>query len=344
MDRYEFGNVFQRDGKDRGIPELHRESVGEKSPTEYLPIASLLPADSPRLSGEDADHIRMLASVDSKLPPILVHRSTMRIIDGMHRLGAAQLRNETMIEVRFFDGSEDEAFVLAVKANIAHGRPLSLADRSMAAERIITSHPAWSDRAIAASAGLGAKSVAEIRARIAGSADGPDQIKARIGRDGRVRPLDHSEGRLKAAEIIREKPGASLREIARDSGVSPATALDVRKRLERGADPVPPPRRSLREAPKPRARRFESDQAAAEHNLINMLQGLKSDPSLRFTESGRATLRWTLSRAVLPGEWSEHFNNVPTHCAYLLATVARQCANQWLQIADDLDQQTTKTA
>ena len=118
----------------------------------------------------------------------------------------------------------------------------------------------------------------------------------------------------------------------------------VRKRLERGADPVPPARRSLREAQKPRARRFESDQAAAEHNLIDMLQGLKSDPTLRFTESGRAILRWTLARTVLPGEWSEHFNNVPTHCAYVLASVARQCANQWLQIADNLDQQTTKTA
>lgn len=95
----------------------------------------------------------MLAAVEAKLPPIIVHRATMRVIDGMHRLAAAKLRNDETIEVRFFEGTEQEAFVLAVKANISHGRPLSLTDRTSAAERIIVSHPAWSDRAIAVAAG-----------------------------------------------------------------------------------------------------------------------------------------------------------------------------------------------
>src|SRR5215204_7137150 len=71
---------------------------------QLVPVRSLLPADSPRQAGVDLEHTRMLAGIDERLPPIIVHRSTMRVIDGAHRLGAALLRGDEMIEVRFFDG------------------------------------------------------------------------------------------------------------------------------------------------------------------------------------------------------------------------------------------------
>src|SRR2546421_3267487 len=74
---------------------------GPAARTHRVPVRSLLPADSPRLNGEDAEHIRVLAAVEAKLPPILVHRASMRVIDGMHRLGAARLRNEETIDVQF---------------------------------------------------------------------------------------------------------------------------------------------------------------------------------------------------------------------------------------------------
>src|SRR5947207_6223921 len=102
--------------------------------TTWLPVGSVLVADSPRLAGADVDHIRMLAGVDAKLPPIIVHCPSLRIIDGTHRLGAALLRGDDTIEARLFDGSEHEAFLLAVKENITHGLPLSLPDRMAAAE------------------------------------------------------------------------------------------------------------------------------------------------------------------------------------------------------------------
>src|SRR4051794_13870261 len=93
--------------------------------TERVPLAALQPADSPRQSGEDDEHIRVLAESATRLPPIIVHRATMRVIDGMHRVGAAQLRGDETIEARFFDGTSQEAFILAVRSNITHGRPLS---------------------------------------------------------------------------------------------------------------------------------------------------------------------------------------------------------------------------
>jgi hypothetical protein len=66
---------------------------------ESVPILRLAPADSPRLLGEDAEHVRMLADAGTDLPPILVHRRTPRVIDGMHRLRAAHLRGDTHIAV-----------------------------------------------------------------------------------------------------------------------------------------------------------------------------------------------------------------------------------------------------
>jgi hypothetical protein len=126
---------------------------------------------------------------------------------------------------------------VAVEANVTHGLPLSLADRRAAAERIVTSHPHLSDRAIARTAGLGAKAVAAIRRRVAETADGP-QLQAGVGRDGKVRPLNSLEGRSRAAERLAERPEASLREVARLAGISPATVSDVRRRLAAGEIPA----------------------------------------------------------------------------------------------------------
>jgi hypothetical protein len=47
--------------------------------------ASLKAGDTPRLEGENLEHIKTLAEVEASWPPILVHRQTMRVIDGMHR-------------------------------------------------------------------------------------------------------------------------------------------------------------------------------------------------------------------------------------------------------------------
>jgi ParB-like chromosome segregation protein Spo0J len=302
-----------------GESEVRHHLLDASSPPELVLVALLLPADSPRQKGENIEHTRMLASMEVKLPPIVVHRSTMRVIDGMHRLGAARMRGDEKIEVRFFDGSDHEAFVLAVELNIAHGLPLSRADRTRAAERIIASHPTWSDRAVAAAAGLGARTVGNLRQQVqAGS-----EIKARMGRDGRVRPLDHTEGRVRASEIIRSRPDASLREIARDAGVSPSTARDVRQRIQRGEDPVQQVRTVVG--------------SPVESGLASMLRGLKRDPALRLTESGRSVLRWIFSRAIRMEEWRDVSENVPPHCTYILADVARQCAEEWLQIANDLE-------
>src|SRR3954464_4429872 len=131
-------------------------------------IGTLSTGASPRISGVDPEHVEALAAAQNPLPPITVHRSTGRIIDGLHRLRAVEIRGQQKIAVQYFDGDAADAFVLAVESNVTHGLPLTTADRKHAAARIIASHPQWSDRVIASVSGLAPGTVAEIRRRAPG--------------------------------------------------------------------------------------------------------------------------------------------------------------------------------
>ncbi|GAB2701083.1 transcriptional regulator [Kitasatospora kifunensis] len=333
-------------------------------------ISALLPGESPRSDGRDEEHIARLAELEAPLPPILVDRRSMRVIDGMHRVLAAVSKGQQTIRVEFFEGSSEDAFLRAVEANVSHGLPLSHADRRVAAERIVASHPHLSDRAIARSAGLGAKAVAAIRRS---STEVAGRLNARVGRDGKVRPLNSLEGRQKAAELLTEHPQASLREVARLAGISPATVSDVRRRLACGEPPAPAqpepavaceatvasepavacepvvdpgplkgaddcaaPTRSARQRAVRRMRLVRSDPAA-------VLEKLVRDPSLRHKEEGRQLLRLLQQNARDNREWSELTAVVPAHCGALVVDLARKCAETWLEFAQELDERMRST-
>ncbi|WP_237524869.1 transcriptional regulator [Streptomyces sp. SID5643] len=285
----------------------------------------------------------------------------MRVIDGMHRLLAALVRGQATIDVEFFEGTTEDAFLRAVEANIAHGLPLTHADRRAAATRIIASHPQMSDRAIARASGLGAKAVAAIRRR---SSDAVPQLNARIGRDGRVRPLSSVEGRWRAAELMAENPQASLRQVARIAGISPATASDVRKRIQSGELPAPvrPETTKTPDTPQPPPPTHDTNTTHDTHtdathtttpprttpfghnrkpkpappDPATVLDKLLRDPSLRLKEEGRHLLRLLQQNAT--AEWNHLTAAVPPHCGELVGTLARQYAATWLEFAEDLDQ------
>lgn len=304
-------------------------------------IAALEYADSPRLAGESIDHIRTLASVGTELPPIVVHRQTMRVIDGMHRVRAAVMNNRRDIEVRFFDGSERDAFILAVRANTGHGLPLSLAEREAATCRIVKSHPEWSDRAIAEVTGLAPTTVARIRNRIT---EVTAQPAARVGKDGRVRPINGAAGRRAASQLIAARPDASLRQIAEMAGISPATAKDVRERMRRGDDPVPHSQSmaECRRGGTDVAERTDTEtreRLRQQHRMDRMttiIQRLRRDPALRMTDQGRQLLRWLNLHIVIDKEWDGLEPAIPPHCAMLVADLATICADEWTGIAKDL--------
>lgn len=357
-------------------PLLLAKSIG---PVELVRIEELLPADSPRIAGEDSAHARVLADVESRLPPIIVHRRTMRVIDGMHRLRAALMRGLDTIEARFFDGPDEAAFLLAVRENIVHGLPLSQADRERAAERILSSQPKWSDRAVASAAGLSTRAVAAIRRR---STDSASQLNVRIGLDGRVRPLDGAQGRLLASKIICEQPELPLREVAREAGISVATARDVRERVRQGRDPLPPRLRAAEAAAPPRrtepptkvsdgrgepvmevsgrseaatdipgrsgAKTEVRPPVPASRPAVSVTQvtdweairrKLQKDPALKYAASGRVFIQWFDAHAVDAAEWKDIVDAVPPHWIEGIAALARQYSERWLEISRALERQ-----
>jgi ParB-like chromosome segregation protein Spo0J len=312
------------------------------APVELVPLEALDVRSTPRVAGEDLEYARTLAQSEATLPPILVHRPTMRVIDGAHRLRAAVLRGQDHIAARFFDGDEGDADLLAVALNVAQGLPLSTQDRTAAAERIFVSHPQWSDRAVAAVAGLSAKKVSEIRRLTVGEAS--DQ-GSRIGRDGRARPLNAARGRALAGELIRADPGASLRQIGRKAGVSPATVADVRDRMRRGDDPVPMPTRQVELAvveskPQGPARGVARQHAAAKSpaELSAIFEALRRDPSLRFNEMGRTVLRMLDACAVVARDRQKIAAVVPLHCKGPLSELVHGYADVWQSFAQELQQ------
>lgn len=312
----------------------HTDDLEKLSPETSVPISALSAGDSPRVNGEDVEHTGLLAQIEAKLPPIVVHRSTMRVIDGAHRLHAATIRGEKAIDVRFFDGTEADAFVLAVQLNQAHGLPLSLSDRKNAAARIVGSHPEWSNRRIAAATGLAANTVGAVRRRASVQTA---QSDVRVGRDGRVRPTDIAAGRQRAGKLLVSDPNASLRQIAKAVGVSPATVSDVRARISRGEPAVTPRQRAL--VP---AQRHEHQVAEVNDDErlepASSLRDLRRDPSVRFTESGRVLLRLLEASAIEPQQWDQIVDSIPQHCQRAVVRIARDCAASWRWIAERLDQ------
>jgi ParB-like chromosome segregation protein Spo0J len=333
-------------------PSAHNRTAQATNVTTEVvavPVLALRPADSPRLNGEDRAHIARLAETETPLPPILVDRLTMRVIDGMHRLIAASLHGQETIDVIFFDGNEADVFLRAVQENVAHGLPLSQADRRAAAERIIASHPHLSDRAIGHSAGLAAKTVAAVRKS---SSEEIPQSSARVGIDGKVRPLDARAGRRRAAELLTQQPNASLRDVALAVGISPATVLDVRKRLERGESPVPEKAAANaarkdasgngaeadteRDGASVQAIRFSS-RAAAPPDPAAAVEKLLRDPSLRSNERGKRMLRLLHVNAVGAEQLPDGAASVPPHCVGIVVQLAHQYATMWQDFARELD-------
>jgi ParB-like chromosome segregation protein Spo0J len=329
------------------VPALARERARRGAPAVVsVPLDLLLPGESPRLAGQDAAHVARLAELDAPLPPILVDRRTMQVIDGTHRLMAAALNGRPSIDAVFFDGDPQDAFLRAVEANVTHGFPLSQADRRCAADRILRTHRHLSDRAIAQITGMSAKTVATLRHEAPEEEGGA--AASRVGRDGRVRPVNGREGRARVAELISERPQASVRELARMAGVSPATASDVRKRLQRGEEP---PKSSAAEpAPEttagptapasttaPAAPAARTRPAAAAADPVPVLEKLVRDPSLRHTDNGRHLLRLMQSTASAAKDLPELASALPTHCKGLVQQLAEQYAQVWAELARSLD-------
>ncbi|WBC07563.1 ParB/RepB/Spo0J family partition protein [Micromonospora sp. WMMA1947] len=324
----------------------------ERLPARDVPVNALSPNLRLRQGGTNPAHVQLLvdAAGTAELPPILVQEDGWCVIDGLHRLEAARLRGDQVIKARFLDCTASEALVLAMKANIAHGLPLSRADRLAGADRVLAQHPDWSDRALAGITGLSAKTIASLRARSAGAVDPGSK---RIGRDGRRRPVTAAEGRRRAAEYLSAHPNAPLRQVAREADVSLGTVHDVSARLRRGISPErnghrqpadrpdgePDDRAATATAASPAAPRAvvrRKGCSDAPLTWAGVAEKLATDPSIRYTEGGRAFIRWMAWHAGAPDRWRDVAGSIPPHWLSVIAPIADSISKEWSLFAEQL--------
>jgi ParB-like chromosome segregation protein Spo0J len=335
-----------------GYPE-YEASDQANVPVVWLEVAALEASDSPRLDGEDPEHVRRLAESQDPLPPILVQRRGLRVIDGMHRLLAARLRGAEKIEARLVDCDSVAGFVLAVRANVTHGLPLPLTDRKAAALRILSDFPGWSNQRVGTAVGLAGKTVAALRECPSGSKSGLD---IRVGRDGRSRPVDPSAKRALVRRLIDENPDLSLRSIAREAGVSPETVRKVksagRARISSQAQrsgPVAAPTTRPRPLKDPaafrpggnpgpdRVRSVSSGEVTAQEiNVRGLLNSLMADPAVRSSDAGRTLIRAIAFSALICESGERLAKAVPDHSIRNVMLAAQACSDGWSTVVLNL--------
>lgn len=207
-----------------------------------LEVALIDPGPVVRAVGIDQDHATALVPSIESLPPIITRASGERLtlIDGAHRLEAHRIAGRGTIKGVVVDLSDAEAFEEAVKANIAHGKPLTLAERKTAAATLLELRPEWSNSHLASVVGLSDKTVAALRPRP--GSENPNLDTRRHGGDGKNYPPSSEVSEAKRVEIrifIDTNPGLSDRYVANKFGVSPTTVGGIRKTAAEPAVPAP---------------------------------------------------------------------------------------------------------
>jgi ParB-like chromosome segregation protein Spo0J len=254
----------------------------------------------------------------------LVQRSTLVVIDGAHRLAAARALGLETVVAMYFEGSDEEARIEAIRCNRGHGLPLSLADRKQAAAGLIARHRDWSDGRIAEICSLSPKTVAALRRSARPSrpdAPAPLDGGSRLGRDGKRHPVGAVAPRDRVLHALAEDPDASLRTIAARVGVSPETVRTVRRAQGGGA---PAAERLPTIDPELLGRRDEP-------------RTWSRDRALASTEEGARFAAWFDRFAVDQAALWEHPGVVPASRTYEVVDEARRRARFWGDFADRVE-------
>jgi ParB-like chromosome segregation protein Spo0J len=303
-------------------PSTETAGVVDRSAVLRIALTDLSVGYSPRHTIVDHDHVAGLMEVLDRLPPVVVDKRTMVLIDGVHRLEAFRKAGRTHIDAVLFSGGHTEAVIIAIRANVRHGKPLTRSERRAAAHTLLARCPDRSDRWLAEICGLSHSTVARLR-RTSPEAETPNGAPSRIGRDGRRRPLDPLIGRAEVARVIAEHPQGSIRETAGAARVAPSTArriiAEVRQSPE-GSRTVATPggaNNQLRpEAPVP----------------------VTGDPAFKSPDLA-ATVSWLETTAITTDDFTTYLNHVPLGRIYELADECRRRANTWRGIAERLESQ-----
>lgn len=197
---------------------------------------------------------------------------------------------------------------------------LSPKERKAAATRILGMYPDWSDRTVAAAAGMSHRTVATIRRKCSGGQFA--HLNRRIGRDGKTYPPRSNAGQA-AVGLIQGNPSGSVREVARQAGVSVGTVHDVRARLRQGVNPPV----------------FKTRAAGLDYSLVRghaALERLRTNPSVRNNDDGKTLLRLLSHSLKAVSVVSALSRRLPEHCWNAVAELAAALSDAWNRVAQEL--------
>ena len=281
-----------------------------------VPVDSLKLGTALRIGAEKPAHVALLAELGGAWPPILI-TANRTIIDGRHRYLAARELRLSHIACEIFEGTDEEAFLEALRRNITHGLPLNLRERKRAATTLLRRHPDWSDRRIAQICALSHHSVGGLRSNI--STDEGEMVTMRRGRDDRLRPTKPSEARQHIAAALQESPQASLREIARLTGSSAETVRSVKGSID-SSKTLTPARFGVSKA-----------QLTCPNDSHPVLRPT-IDAAVASAVGGKEFALW-FEQTAQTAKWINFVDAVPLSRIYEIADAARGCSRDWSDFA-----------
>ena len=174
-------------------PRVPPESSARVPDREVLALDTLIDdAGTQVRSAIDDDLVLEYAEAlaeGAQFPPIVVFRSDAGdlLADGFHRVRAYRKARRLEIEADVHHGGREEALWFALRANRAHGRRLSTADKRRAVELAYEAWPDLTQTQIARHVGCNQSYVSKVRAQLVGipSHTLPDRV---IRSDGRSIP------------------------------------------------------------------------------------------------------------------------------------------------------------
>ena len=140
----------------------------------------------------DREHVDRLAIAVGSLPPVDVVKlagGRFGLLAGYHRREAHRVAGVATMRIVVHNLEPEQWFPFAVRSNLAHGLPLTLAQRKAAAVRMLDDDPRRSDRAIAADCGLSHPTIAKLRQPDPDDDAAGKDFQLRVGRDGKARQV-----------------------------------------------------------------------------------------------------------------------------------------------------------
>jgi hypothetical protein len=198
--------------------------------TTDMPVDRLRCGEPTRSRGIDDALVTCLSESTEPFAPLVVTVDGL-VIDGQHRLLAAQRRGDIAVAVVVVEVSEEEANIEAYRRNGRHGIPLTRPDRRRWVGLELALTPEASNGVIAERCGVSRDVVARVRRASACSGGATSEVNTtRIGMDGKKYTVGDDSRQAEAAAIFDADPDVGVRGLQRRTGLSLGAVSNFKKK------------------------------------------------------------------------------------------------------------------